>query len=158
MSTNKRYVVGRTDEIAAGTRKLIAIPGVGEVGVFNNNGEFFAVKNVCPHQGGPMCRGLITGTTRPRFEPGKRPEMEWIRDGEILRCPWHGWEFDIRTGKAIFSSRTRVSVYDVFVDEVEPDVPSDAETYPVSIERRDVVLEIPDRSDVSRRSVDNGGG
>lgn len=135
-------------------RRLVPIPGVGDVGIFNVNGEFFGVKNVCPHQGGPMCLGKLTGTTRPRFEAGKRPEMEWIRAGEILRCPWHGWEFDIRTGKAIFSDRTRIATYDVHVGEASGAEPigyvlPDAETYLVTVEEETLILEIPDRSSLA---------
>jgi nitrite reductase/ring-hydroxylating ferredoxin subunit len=146
----RKFVVGSPSDVLVGKRKIIDIPRLGEVGIFNIRGEYFAVKNVCPHMGGPMCAGRLTGTTRPVFRPGRRPEPEWIREGEILRCPWHGWEFDIRTGKALFSDRTRIATYDVRVaadDDgavVDP-TPRDAETYPVRVEGERLILEIPDR-------------
>ena len=66
------------------------------IGVFNLDGAYFALRNRCPHQGGPLCLGRLSGMlTSPR--PG---EYEYQRDGEILRCPWHGWEFDLRTGQS----------------------------------------------------------
>src|SRR5437868_2736668 len=102
----RRLVVATAAEVPVGKRKLVVVPGIGEVGIFNIRGEYFAVRNVCPHQGGPMCRGRLTGTTRAIFEEGQRPGIEYIRDGEILRCPWHAWEFDIRTGEALFGNRT----------------------------------------------------
>jgi nitrite reductase/ring-hydroxylating ferredoxin subunit len=142
----RRFVIGSPSDIAAGSRRLINIPQLGDVGVFNLHGEYFAVRNVCPHMGGPMCKGKLTGTTRANFRPGRRPEPEWIREGEILRCPWHGWEFDIRTGKALFSERTRIVTYDVHVMPADDDaVPGDAETYPVHVEGQRLVLEVPDR-------------
>jgi nitrite reductase/ring-hydroxylating ferredoxin subunit len=147
----RKYVVGSPADVPVGKRKIIDIPRLGEVGIFNIRGEYFAVKNVCPHMGGPMCAGRLTGTTQPVFHPGRRPEPEWTRDGEILRCPWHGWEFDIRTGKALFSDRTRIATYDVRIapdDEgavVVEAPPRDAETYPVRVEGERLILEIPDR-------------
>jgi 3-phenylpropionate/trans-cinnamate dioxygenase ferredoxin subunit len=73
--------------------------------------------------------------------PSPPGEYVWARDGEILRCPWHGWEFDITTGRSIFNPhRTRVRAYEV---TVEPD-PADesVETYPVTVENDLVVLHV----------------
>jgi nitrite reductase/ring-hydroxylating ferredoxin subunit len=44
-------------------------------------------------------------------------EYEYGRKGELVRCPWHGWEFDIKTGKSIFSDKVRTRSYKVQVDE-----------------------------------------
>jgi 3-phenylpropionate/trans-cinnamate dioxygenase ferredoxin subunit len=63
----------------------------------------------------------------------------WAREGEILRCPWHGWEFDILTGRSIFNPhRTRVKAYDVTVEQKIDD--ESVETFPVSVEDGWVVL------------------
>jgi 3-phenylpropionate/trans-cinnamate dioxygenase ferredoxin subunit len=83
-------------------------------------------------------------------------DYTYTRRGEILRCPWHGWEFDIKTGQSWFDpQRTRVRTYPVAVEVVEPlpsaadpgDVlqpgPYVAETYPVRVEQQMVVVEIP---------------
>jgi len=64
--------------------------------VFNLGGEFFALSNRCPHRGGSLCQGNLTGLVLSD-EPG---HYNYIRRGEIIRCPWHSWEFDIRTGKS----------------------------------------------------------
>ena len=66
------------------------------IAVFNLEGEFFGLFNRCPHQGGPMCEGILTGLIESD-EPGHH---RYSRKGEILRCPWHGWEFDVRTGQS----------------------------------------------------------
>ncbi len=90
-----RYVVARVADIPPGTRKLVEVKKH-PVAVFNINGEFHALFDRCPHQGGSLCSGLVTGLlTAPR--PG---QVEYSRKGEFIRCPWHGWEFDIRTGKS----------------------------------------------------------
>ena len=70
--------------------------GAGQIVVFNIKGEFFALANRCPHQGGSLCHGQLTGLVEAS-EPG---EYRYSRRGEIIRCPWHGWEFDVRTGKS----------------------------------------------------------
>ena len=97
--------------------------------MFNVNGSLYALRNTCPHQGAPLCLGLITGMMAPS-RPG---EHLWQREGEILRCPWHGWEFDITTGRSVFNPhRTRVRRYEVTVERPDPEDPS-IETFPLSV-------------------------
>ena len=88
-----KHVVATVAEIPPGQRKLVTVRGR-SIAVFNLGGEFFGLFNRCPHQGGPMCEGILTGLIESD-EPGR---YSYSRKGEILRCPWHGWEFDIRTG------------------------------------------------------------
>jgi len=107
-----RYVVGTVDDIPPGERRIVEIGGR-SVGVFNVNGEYFAVLNRCPHQGGSLCAGRQTGLVTSS-RPG---EYTTSRSGEIIRCPWHGWEFDLRTGQSWFDPRAvRVRRYDVSVE------------------------------------------
>jgi nitrite reductase (NADH) small subunit len=107
-----RYVVGRVEDLPPGTRRELPI-GRGGVGLFNVDGVFYALGNVCPHMGGPLCAGKVTGTTIAvdQYEP------RWIRQGEILRCPWHGWEFDLKTGETITEPTRRVRSYPVSVED-----------------------------------------
>ncbi len=130
-------------ELPPGTHKVVDIEGR-SIGVFNIKGEFYALKNVCPHQFAPLCLGKVTGYNRPSAVG----EYDWGREGEIVRCPWHAWEFDIKTGKSIFNPhRVRTKSYPVSVgpeagpppecvhdahteEEEDPSV----ETFPVSID------------------------
>ena len=146
-----RYVVGTVDEIPPGGRKIVTLDGR-SIGVFNIGGEFFALRNRCPHQGGPLCDGRLAGFVTSS-QPG---EYRYTRPGEVVRCPWHAWEFDIRTGQSWCEpARMRVRRYDVMVEpgatvaeagegDMEGLVkgPYVAETYPVSVERQYVVVEI----------------
>ncbi len=110
-----KHVVGTVDEIPPGERKIVDIAGR-SIGVFNVGGEFYALRNTCPHQGGPLCQGRLTGFIMARV-PG---EYSYTRRGEILRCPWHGWEFDVKTGQSWFDPvQTRVRAYPVTVETVE---------------------------------------
>jgi 3-phenylpropionate/trans-cinnamate dioxygenase ferredoxin subunit len=83
------------------------------IGVFNVQGSFVAVLNVCPHELAPVCLGAVRGTALASM-PG---EYRWGREGEILACPWHGWEFDLLTGRALADTRKRLRLYPVVVRE-----------------------------------------
>ena len=126
-----RFVVGTVDEIPPGQRRIVEVNGI-SIGVFNIKGSYFALRNVCPHQGAPLCRGSVRGTTLPSA-PG---EYRWGRDGEIIRCPWHGWEFDVLTGRSLFNPhRCRVKAYEVTVEPTEtPEEDPRVETYAVTVE------------------------
>ena len=87
------YVVATVDEIPPGSRKIVSVGGR-SIGVFNVNGEYFALLNRCPHQAGPLVRGQAARAAGS----GRPGEYRYSRPGEILRCPWHGWEFDVRPG------------------------------------------------------------
>jgi len=131
-----RHVVGRVSDLPPGARKIVEIAGR-SIGVFNVNGSYHALRNSCPHQSAPLCLGAIKGMTMPS-KPG---EYIWGREGEILRCPWHGWEFDLTTGRSIFNPhKMRVCTYEVTIERQEDDRPEEVETYPVTVEEGLVIL------------------
>lgn len=112
------------------------------IGVFNVNGRFYALKNSCPHQFAPLCLGKVTGTNRPS-DVGT---FDWCRDGEIIRCPWHAWEFDITTGRSIFNPhKVRTKSYDVEVKaevtESGAEDPS-VESFPVNVSNETVFITV----------------
>ena len=104
--------VGRVDDFPPG-RFVIVQAGRWELGNTRlADGEFRAVRNACPHTGAPICRGIIGGTWPPS-EPG---ELSYDRDGEVLVCPWHGYEYDLRTGTEMFQKTpTRLRLFPVTV-------------------------------------------
>ena len=153
-----KYVVADVDEIPPGGRKIVEVAGR-SIGLFNLGGEFFALRNRCPHQGGPLCEGRVWGA----LEAERPGEFRYSRGGEILACIWHGWEFDIRTGQSWCEpERLRVRRYAVEVEpgaalaaeEAEPNGATEppapglvkgpyvAETYPVTAEGEYLVIEI----------------
>jgi len=143
-----KHIVATVDEIPPGGRKIVDVAGR-SIGVFNLDGEYYALRNRCPHQGGELCRGPVSG-----FVTSSGPgDYQVERPGEFLRCPWHGWEFDIRSGQSWFDpGKTRVRAYEVFVSpgtEVFSQQPDTreigsyvAETYAVSLDRDYVVVEV----------------
>lgn len=109
-----RIVICAVSELAPGEKRVVQDEETGiSIGVFNIGGEFFALKNVCPHLGAPLCLGSIHATHRPSPVFEFRPDLA----GRVLRCPWHGWEFDIVTGKALYDANSRVANYPCHVDE-----------------------------------------
>ncbi len=129
-----RYVIAPVSEIPPGQRKIVSIAGRA-VGIFNIGGAFYALRNRCPHQGGPLCEGRVSGAVRSSV-PG---EYDYSDTREILRCPWHGWEFDITTGRSILNPhRTRVKTYEV---TVEPDDEA-VDTYSVTVEDGALILHV----------------
>jgi nitrite reductase (NADH) small subunit len=128
-----RHVIGKADELSPGERVIVEVDRR-SIGVFNANGRFYALRNRCPHQGAPLAEGPVSGTCLPS-SPG---EFVYAREGEILRCPWHGWEFDLTDGRSIHNPhRCRVKTYEVKeADEEDERV----DTYEVVVESGDLVL------------------
>lgn len=106
------HYVADVAEIPPGGRKIVKIQGR-EIGIFNLAGRYYALKNVCRHQGARVCLGKVTGTTLPSAVY----EYTYGREGQILRCPWHGWEYDITTGESLFDPSVKVVSYEVSVDD-----------------------------------------
>jgi len=136
----KTYPVCKVSELPPGGRRIISI-GTKSIGVFNLSGTYYALRNLCPHQFAPLCQGKVTGYC----EPGNVGEFRWKREGEIVRCPWHAWEFDIKTGRSIFNPhKVRTGTYAVSIEKASEirEAPEDpeVETFPVSIEEEMVVL------------------
>jgi 3-phenylpropionate/trans-cinnamate dioxygenase ferredoxin subunit len=135
----QKHVVAAVGDIPPGGRKLVEAGGRAIV-VFNLGGEFFALANRCPHRGGSLCHGRLTGLVQSD-EPG---HYRYSRRGEIIRCPWHAWEFDIRTGKSWCDpERVRARNYAVSVEKGAALIegPYVAETFRVSVENDYVVVE-----------------
>ncbi len=135
-----REVVAKASEVAPGTSKVVTVKGR-EIGLFNLAGDYFALANRCPHAGGPLCQGRIVALVQSEG-PG---HYRLARPGEFLRCPWHGWEFDIRTGQSWCDpSSTRARAFKVSVerDAMLVKGPYVAETFAVSVEEDYLVIEL----------------
>jgi nitrite reductase/ring-hydroxylating ferredoxin subunit len=103
--------VAAADELADGDRRLFT-HGRHEISVFRWEGAFYAYRNLCPHQGGPACEGLMM----PRVEDVFGPDMGWegqrfSSEHMNFACPWHGYEFDLKTGRCIGDPKLKVRSY-----------------------------------------------
>jgi nitrite reductase/ring-hydroxylating ferredoxin subunit len=92
-------------------RVRIVDVGRRQIGIVRWGDAFYAISNVCSHQGGPLCRGVLSACLTAA-EPGN---LVLDQSTPLLACPWHGWEFDVRTGRAILDPRLRVRTFPVHV-------------------------------------------
>jgi nitrite reductase (NADH) small subunit len=109
---SRRHVICAASELPPGERRIVVLEGF-EIGVFNVGGRFHALRNRCPHHGGALCEGPICGTALPDGDRG----YAYGRAGELIRCAWHGWEFEIATGRALVDPKIRAKTYPVSVEE-----------------------------------------
>jgi len=128
------HVVCQVSGLPPESRIIVELEGR-SLGVFNINRAFFALRNVCPHQGAPLCLGTVKGM----MAASAPHTYEYVKDGEVLVCPWHCWEFDITTGRSVFNpNRVRVRSYPVTVESEDDSV----ETYEVTVEKGLVVVHL----------------
>jgi nitrite reductase (NADH) small subunit len=87
--------VARSTDCPPGTAaELVAAGRV--IALYNVDGTFYALDGVCPHQGGPLGKGIVQGC--------------------IVTCPWHGWQFDVRSGQHQLNSRIVQPRFEVRVE------------------------------------------
>jgi len=135
-----RHVVATVGEIAPGANKLVTVKGR-EIGIYNIKGEFFALANKCPHEGAALCKGRMVGLAQSDAPGQYRLE----RQGELLKCPWHGWEFDVRTGQSWCDpENTYVRQYAVSVEAGDDLLkgPYVLETFKVAVEQSYIIVEM----------------
>ena len=107
----KQHVVGHVDEIPPGGSTFVSVGKFG-VAVYNVDGEYRAVTNYCPHRGGPLC----VGRRYPVIESDEPYEFRVSGEDQILKCPWHGWEFDLRDGVSEVGKK-RIRTHTVRVED-----------------------------------------
>jgi nitrite reductase/ring-hydroxylating ferredoxin subunit/hemoglobin-like flavoprotein len=91
----KEVVVAKVSEIPEGERKIVYVDGV-SIGVFHHNGNWYALRNSCLHRGAPVATGSLKG--------------------DILTCPWHGFQYDVTTGRMLVDPNARLDMYAVQIE------------------------------------------
>jgi nitrite reductase/ring-hydroxylating ferredoxin subunit len=105
--------VGKTAEFKDGDRRII-FAGDNEIGVFRHEGQFYAYSNFCLHQGGPACEGLTIAKVEERLLPDKTSQGLYFSDTEMhFVCPWHGYEYDMKTGECVSDRKLKLRKYKV---------------------------------------------
>jgi nitrite reductase (NADH) small subunit/3-phenylpropionate/trans-cinnamate dioxygenase ferredoxin subunit len=94
----KFFTVAKTTEIDPGRARVVYVQGI-EIALFNIGGEFYAVDNLCPHEGGPLVAGTLQGM--------------------VLTCPWHRWKFHLKTGCSPINPAVQVQTYPVQIEGEE---------------------------------------
>jgi nitrite reductase/ring-hydroxylating ferredoxin subunit len=107
--------LGKLDEFEMGSIAIREVAGR-SVGIFRDGDSLYGILNVCPHKGAPICQGTISGTMLPAG-PG---EFIYGLQGVVVRCPWHGWEYDAHDGRSIGPvDRRSLTMLDVCVVDGE---------------------------------------
>jgi nitrite reductase/ring-hydroxylating ferredoxin subunit len=85
-----------------------------EVGIYRYDGQFYAYRNHCVHQGGPACEGVIKGKIVEVLAPDKTYiGQDYDYTDPHIVCPWHGWEYKLKTGVCAPDPRLRLRKYQV---------------------------------------------
>ncbi|GAB3677177.1 Rieske (2Fe-2S) protein [Salinisphaera aquimarina] len=80
--------------------RLVVDAGDKTVGVFRVDGRLVAYENRCAHMGGPICQGLIVPAVREKLnEAGQLGGSEFDESDMHIACPWHGYEYSLKTGR-----------------------------------------------------------
>lgn len=114
-----RVRVATESEFESERKKIVEIEGV-ELGIFKLNDEYYALLNNCPHQNGPIARGTIRQMIVADVpDAGEWVEERYKPDTMVIRCPCHGWGFDIATGENMADPENApgVPTYDVVVED-----------------------------------------
>jgi len=88
--------VAKASDLEEGRGKIVTVNGI-KVALFRCEGAVYAIRNQCPHMGGDLGDGFL--------------------EGEIVRCPWHGWRFSVKTGKAPDTEVVGVRTYEVRIED-----------------------------------------
>ncbi len=144
-----KVVVGKVSDFANGDRKILDVNGK-SIGVFRVDDRFYAIRNRCPHQFGPLC----VGTLAQRAISDGPGDLRMDDGPPLIACPWHGWEYDLATGQSFMGpGRGNMAAlsYPVTVqpgrDLAAPRAdgriagPYVAETMPVSVEQDYVIVD-----------------
>lgn len=93
-----RFRVARADEIPIGEGREFVVAGR-ILAIFNVDGVFHALDGICPHAGGPLAKGALAGN--------------------VVTCPWHGWQFDVTTGRHCLNAQLQQPGFSIMVDGSE---------------------------------------
>jgi nitrite reductase/ring-hydroxylating ferredoxin subunit len=91
-------VAAMTEDVLEGGRVVVDVEGT-EIGIFRIEGQLYAWENRCAHLGGPVCQGVLMNRVVERLDPEQRSLGDDFGDELHIVCPWHGYEYDVRTGE-----------------------------------------------------------
>ena len=109
--------VSRIDDFAEGDRRIVFHGGT-EIGVFHWQGNYYAYENLCLHQGGPACEGITMHKVEEIIRPDKTyAGQRFNMEQEHIVCPWHGYEYDMKTGECIPDRSIKLRKFEVVTQD-----------------------------------------
>jgi nitrite reductase/ring-hydroxylating ferredoxin subunit len=106
------WFVAKTSDLVDGDRRIVTA-GKREIGVFFKDGTYYAYSNTCLHQGGPACEGLMINNVVDVIGPDRLYHGQIFGDDVHFVCPWHGYEYDIKTGDCIGDRKQKLRKFEV---------------------------------------------
>lgn len=113
-NSRKRYRLGGVADFPDNSHRVVDVNGR-QLGVFHIKGKLYALPNICPHMTGPVCEAkILSGSLQADESKDWKPE--WVHDGEVIVCPWHGLEYHVPTGQCLAYEHIRIRRYKVTVE------------------------------------------
>lgn len=94
---NKLLTIARVDAVPEGRGATVQLSDGSEIALFNVQGNFYATENFCPHRGMPLADSHLYGQT--------------------VECDWHGWQFDLVSGKCLTKPKCSIETYEVRIED-----------------------------------------
>jgi nitrite reductase/ring-hydroxylating ferredoxin subunit len=104
--------VAKASDMQDGDRRIV-VSGKHEVGVFFKSGAYYAYSNYCLHAGGPACEGIMVNKVVDIIAKDRTYEGQTFSDELHFVCPWHGYEYEIKTGECVGDRRLKLRKYEV---------------------------------------------
>ena len=104
--------VDKIAQFADGERRIVSHDGC-EIGVFHWEGRFYAYENLCLHQGGPACEGVMMHQVEDVLGPDRTWHGQRFGKDMHFVCPWHGYEYDLKTGACVGDRSLKLKSFDV---------------------------------------------
>jgi len=105
--------VAKVTQFPEGERRIVS-HGEREIGIFHWQGKFYAYENLCVHQGGPACEGIVMHKVEDVIGPDRSWLGQKFSNNEIhFVCPWHGYEYDLKTGECVADRNLKLKRFDV---------------------------------------------
>ena len=104
--------VAKATDMQDGDRRIV-VAGRHEIGVFCKDGAYYAYSNYCVHAGGPACEGIIVNQVVDVIAPDRTYQGQTFSDEVHFACPWHGYEYDLKTGECVGDRRLKLRKFEV---------------------------------------------
>lgn len=106
------WFVAKASELAEGDRRIV-VAGKDEIGVFHQGGAFYAYSNYCVHSGGPACEGILINQVVDLIGADRTYQGQTFSDEMHFVCPWHGYEYELATGRCVGDPKLKLKKYQV---------------------------------------------
>jgi nitrite reductase/ring-hydroxylating ferredoxin subunit len=107
-----KHFVGKTNDFPNNKGKKVRV-GMKNILIWKRDTHFFATSEECPHQGASLSGIELMGT----MLPSNPKELFYGIEGTVIQCPWHAWEFDLKTGKKLYDEDPRcLIIYEVTIE------------------------------------------